>query len=74
MTTKRERRAVEVYELKAHAVEAATAIVTLVEALPVEAHLGTHRAIRNSVARCLTEVSGYVERETARREARDDRA
>lgn len=71
MTTKRKQRAIEVLGLKTQTVEATTAIVRLVESLPVDANLGTHRAIRNHVVRTFNDVQDFVERENARREARN---
>lgn len=73
MTTKREQRQIEVDDLRHTVRSHCLAIQALAESLPTDANLAVHRAIRNSVARCLDEVSGYVGRENARREARDGR-
>lgn len=71
MTTKREQRAAEVASLRADVRAHCAAIPALFDRLPEDANLGTQRAIRNAVSRALVEVRDYIERENARREARN---
>lgn len=74
MTTRTEQDAAEIAVLRSVTRQSYTLILQLLEDLPEGAHLETRRGIYHSVIRCLADVSGYVAREAARREARDDRA
>lgn len=70
MTTKAQRRAAEIEQLRLQVARATELIWTLMETLPDDANLGTHRAIRNHVTRTLHDVQAFVARENARREGR----
>lgn len=71
MTTKQEQRANEVAAIRRQVVNTCDEISELVYRVPEDAHLGTQRAIRNSVHRALLDVRDFIERENARREARN---
>lgn len=72
MNTKQRERAAEVARIRTRIPERLLAIEEMVESVPDDTHLGTLRALDNTITRAETDIHDYIFRDRARRRGDDD--